>query len=239
MASTVAVAESSVGSGSSVADVTDAVLSSGPGDSVSGTSSTMSSIDAGAGGERHRVHVIGPAPVHPGGSVATVGAGGDRLGQHDAVGVGRALVGDGERCRRSCRRAARRSAAAVLVTARSAAWTTSTSTDAESSVRSGSSTSDVTEAVLVTGRRRRPTAPSRAIVIARVVPAATRAEGAHDVATAEAHAASDPAAENTSGAGSRSVSTTSVASDGPVFVTVTVNVMPPPAAGRGDCRRPS
>ena len=117
-------------------------------------------------------HVTRPVPVHPAGSVATIGAGRDRLGEHDAGGVGRTLVDDRERVGH---RAAEQHALGGrrLGDGEVGGLATATATDAESSVASGSSTSDVTDAVLMTSPGAASGGSVAAIVIARDDPAAT------------------------------------------------------------------
>ena len=95
MASTVAVAVSFDGSGSPVVEVTDAVLVSAPGWSVSGTLSTMSRATLLPAARLPRAQVIVPAPlaVHPVGSVATVvPAGIDSVSTAPAASDGPSLV---------------------------------------------------------------------------------------------------------------------------------------------------
>ena len=196
--------------------------------------STMSTAGDGPAVMSPRAHVIVPAGA-PGGQRGDRRTRRHRIGEHGGGGVGRAVVGDFQRV---CHGAAEQDALrrAVLVTARSAAWIMPTSTDASSSLPSGSVTSEVTAAVLVMYRAPRPRAMWRDLIGARGS-GGDRTDGGLDVADGQRGLASDPPAENMSGAGSRSVRTTPVASDGPLLVTVTVNVIPPPADDDG-ARRP-
>ena len=116
------------------------------------------------------------------------------------------------------------------MTRRSALRTTSIVVAAVSSDGSGSSASDVAETVFVIVAGVASDGTLAATVSVSVAPAATVPRAHSTSPPTSVHRPSEPGASNTSGAGRRSVSTTPVASDGPVLVSVTVKDAPPPAS---------